>query len=100
MNLPDCNECRAMVADYIKAYRALVQEMLESRLGTDKEFAQAWHRARRLRTEEDVVLAEQLFPAVRFNSTPGVRHALGRIFAHETRTGHKARLVLRHFGGK
>jgi hypothetical protein len=98
MSLPECNECRAIVADYIEANRALAQEMLESRLGRDEEFAQAWHRARKLRTEEDVVLAEELFPAIQFNFSPGVGRALNRMLAHEARTGHKVRHVFRQAG--
>ena len=104
MSLPDCDECRAIVADIIAASRALAQEMLESRLGSDKEFAQAWHQARMLRTEEDVVLAEELFPAIQFNSSTRVRLAFSRMLAHEVRTGHKVRhvfhkgsFVQRHF---
>jgi hypothetical protein len=95
MSLPECDECRAIVADYIAANRALAREMLESRLGSDKEFAQAWHQARKLKTEEDVVLAEELFPAIRFNSSPRVGLALSRMLTHEVRTGHKVRHVFR-----
>jgi hypothetical protein len=69
--------------------------MLESRLGSDKEFADAWHQARKLRTEQDVVLAEKLFPATQFNSSPKVGLALSRMLAHEARTGHKVRHVFR-----
>jgi hypothetical protein len=69
--------------------------MLESRLGSDKEFAQAWHRARKLETEEDVVLPEKLFPAIQFNSSARVGLALSRMYAHQVRTGHKVRHVFR-----
>lgn len=95
MNLLECNECRAIVAGYLSAYRALAREMLESRLGSDKEFADAWHQARKLRTEQDVVLAEKLFPATQFNSSAGVGLALSRMLVHEVRTGHKVRHVFR-----
>jgi hypothetical protein len=95
MTLPECNECRAIIADYIAANRALAQEMQESRLGSDKAFAQAWHQARKLRTEEDVVLAEELFPTIQFASSSKVGLALSRMLAHETRTGHKVRRVFR-----
>jgi hypothetical protein len=95
MNLPECSECRAVVAEYVLANRELAQEMRESRLGSDKEFSQAWHRARRLRTEEDVVLAEELFPAIQFSSSQRVGRALGQMLAHETRTGHKVRRLFR-----
>jgi hypothetical protein len=95
MRLLGCDECRAIVADYIAANRALAREMLESRLANDKEFAQAWHQARNLKTEADVVLAEKVFPAMRFNSSPRVGLALKRILAHEVRTGHSVRRVFR-----
>jgi hypothetical protein len=94
LNLLECDECRAIVADYMAANRALAREMLESRLGSDKEFAEAWHQARKLETEEDVVLAEELFPAIQFNSSPRVHVALSRMLAHEVRTGHKVRHVI------
>jgi hypothetical protein len=94
MSLPECDECRANIADYISAGRALAQE-LESRLAGDKEFAQAWHQARKLETEEDVVVAEKLFPAIRFNSSPKVGLALSRMYAHQARTGHMVRQLLR-----
>jgi hypothetical protein len=69
--------------------------MLDSRLGSDREFARAWHQARKLRTEEDVLLAEELFPAIQFHSSPKVGLALSRMLAHEARAGHQARLALR-----
>jgi hypothetical protein len=95
MSLPECDECCAIVADCIAANRVLAREMLESRLGSDKEFAQAWHEARKLETEEDVVLAEELFPAIQFNSSSRVGLALSRMLAHEVRTGHKVRHMFR-----
>ncbi len=98
MSLPDCYECRAIVAGYIAARQALAREMRDSRLGSDKEFAQAWHRARTLRTEEDVVLAEELFPAIQLNSSTSVGLVLGRMFAHEARARHNIRHVLFHKG--
>jgi hypothetical protein len=91
MSLPECNECRAIVADYITTIRALAQEMHESRLGCDKEFAEAWHQARKLETEEDVVLAEELFPAIQFNSSRRMRLTLSRMLAYYARTRHKIR---------
>jgi hypothetical protein len=95
MSLPECDECRAIVADCIAANRVLAREMLESRLGSDKEFAGGWHQARKLETEEDVVLAEELFRAIQFNSSSRVGRALRRMLAHEVRTGHKVRNVFR-----
>jgi hypothetical protein len=95
MNLFECDECRAIVAGYLAAHRALAREMIESRLGSDKEFADAWRQARKLRTEEDVVLAEKLFPAIQFNSSPKVGLSLSRMLVHEARTGHKVRHVFR-----
>ena len=83
------------VADYLAAHRALVREMRESRLGRDEKLAQAWRQARKLRTEEDVVLAEELFPAIQFDSSALVGQALGRMLAHEARTGHQVRQMLR-----
>jgi hypothetical protein len=96
MSLSECDECRAIVEDYIAANRALAQEMQSSRLGSDKEFAQAWRQARKLKTEEDVVLAEELFPAIQFRSSPSVGLVFRRMLAHETRTGHKVRRAFRH----
>jgi hypothetical protein len=95
MSLLDCDECRAIVADYIAACRAIAREIRGSRLRSDWEFAQAWHQATRLRTEEDVALAEELSPAIRFNSSPEVGLALSRMLAHEVRAGHKIRHVFR-----
>ena len=95
MSLPECGECRAIIAEYVAANRALAEEMLESRLGSDEEFAQAWHQARKLKTEEDAILAEELFPAIQFRSSSGVGLVLKRMLAHETRTGHKVRRVFR-----
>jgi hypothetical protein len=47
-----------------------------------------------LRTEEDVALAEELFPAIQFNSSIRVGLALSRMLAHEVRApGHKIRHV-------
>jgi len=91
MSLPECDECRAIIADYIAASQALAREMHESRLGSDKEFAAAWHQARKLETEEDVVLAEELFPAIQFRSSPRMGVILSRVLAHYARTGHKIR---------
>jgi hypothetical protein len=68
--------------------------MLESRLGTEKEFAQAWRQARTLRTEEDVAFAEGLFAAIQFNSSHRVGLAFRRMLAHEVRTGHKVRHLM------
>lgn len=99
VSLPECDECRASIADYIGAWRALHREMHGTRLGSDKEFAQTWRQARRLGTEEDVVLAEELFPSIQFDSSHGVRLALNRMLVHEARTGHKARKVLREIRG-
>ena len=95
MSLPECDECRAIVADYMAANRALAREMLESRLGSDKEFAEAWHQARKLETEEDVVLAEELFPAIQFSSSPRMGLTLSQMLAHYARTGHKILHVFR-----
>jgi hypothetical protein len=69
--------------------------MGESRLGTDAQFAQAWHQARKLRTEEDVVLAEELFPAIQFTASSKVGLVLRRMLVHEARTGHKVRRFFR-----
>ena len=95
MSLPECDECRAIVADYIAANQALAQEMHESRLGSDREFAEAWHQARKLETEEDVVLAEELFPAIQFSSSPRMGLILSRVLTHYARTGHKILRVFR-----
>jgi len=100
MSLPECVECRASIANYIGAYRALARQMRGTRLASDKEFARAWHQARKLRTEEDVVLAEELFPSIQFNSSPRVGLAVNRMLAHEARTGHKVRSVIRQIRGK
>jgi hypothetical protein len=99
MNLPDCDECRASIADYIETWRAVYRE-LGTRLASDKDLAQAWHQTRRLRTEEDVALAEELFPSIQLNSSHGVGHALNRMLAHENRTGHKVRKALREMRGR
>jgi len=61
MALPECDECRAIINDYSEACRALAGEMIQSRLAGDQEFAQTWRQARRLKTEEDVVLAGKRF---------------------------------------
>jgi len=98
MNLPECDECRASIAEYIKAWRAVYQE-LGTRLASDEELA-AWRQARRFRTEEDVALAEELFPSIQFNSSHRVGHALNRMLAHEARTGHKVRKALREMHGR
>jgi hypothetical protein len=74
--------------------------MLGTGLANDNEFAQAWHQARRLRTEEDVVLAEELFPSIQFKSSHRVGLALNRMLVHETRTGHKVRKMLREIRGR
>ena len=95
MNLPECDECRAIVADYAAANQALAQEMHESRLGSNKEFAEAWHQARRQETEEDVVLAEELFPAIQFISSARMGLILNRMLTHYARTGHKILRVFR-----
>ena len=100
MSLPVCDECRASIADFIEACRALDREMLKTRLARDNEFAQAWHQARKLGTEEDVVLAEELFPSIHFNSSPGVGLALNRMLAHYSRTGHKVLSVIREIRGE
>lgn len=100
MNLPECDECRASIADYTEAWRALDQEMLGTRLASDKQLAQVWHQARRLKTEEDVVLAEELFPTIQFHSSHRVGLALNRLLLHEARTGHKVRKVLREILGR
>jgi hypothetical protein len=91
VTLPECDECRASIADYAESYRMLAREMAETRLGRDEQYAKAWHQARRLRTEEDVVLAEKLFPSIKFNSSARIGSALNRMLVHEARTGHKAR---------
>lgn len=95
MTLPECEECRARIRDYIEAHWTLAREMAETRLGSDPEYAQAWKRARRLRTEEDVVMAEEMFPSIKFQSSAGVGRAMRRMLAHEVRTGHKPRCWLR-----
>jgi hypothetical protein len=100
MSLPECDECRASIAVYVEAWRALNREMLGTRLAGGQELAQALHQARRLRTEEDVVLAEELFPSIQFNSSLGVRLALNRMLLHETRAGHKVRKFLREISGR
>ena len=100
MTLPQCDECRASVAGYVEAWRALDQEMLGKCLTSGQDLAQTLHRARQLRTEEDVVLAEELFPSIQFDSSHGVRLALNRMLAHETRTGHKVRKILRDISGR
>jgi len=92
MELPECEECRAILRDYRSAWRALAGEMGQSRLASDPEFRQDWLQARKLRTEEDVTLAEEVFPAIQFKSSPVVRLAIWRKFAHEARTGHKVEL--------
>lgn len=99
MNLPGCDECRASIVDYIEAWRALNLEMVGTRLASGQELAEAVRQARRLRTEEDVVLAEELFPSIQLNSSHTVRLALSRMLAHETRSGHKVRKVLREIRG-
>jgi hypothetical protein len=95
MNLPECHECRSIVIEFKAAIRALNGEMAQSRLGSDQEFAQAWRQARELKTEEDVALAEELFPAVQFNSSHKVGLVFRRMFTHEARTGHHLRRLLR-----
>jgi hypothetical protein len=95
MSLPKCDECRAIIADYIAAYEALAQEMLELYLGDDKELAQTWLQARELKNEEDVALAEELFPRIQFRSSSEMRLVFMRMLAHESRTGHEVRRMFR-----
>jgi hypothetical protein len=90
MTFPECEECRAIIAEYVAAGQQLAQEMRESRLGRDKEFAEAWHQARRLQTEDDVALAEELFPTIQLPSSARIRDIRGRMSLHSLRTGHKA----------
>jgi len=98
MNLPECEECRACITECVQAYQPLGREVLGTRLANDREFANDWHRARKLRTEEDVVLGEELFPSIRFKSSPAIGSARNRMLVHEARTGHKVRLVWRQLG--
>ncbi|SPE43590.1 hypothetical protein SBA3_980017 [Candidatus Sulfopaludibacter sp. SbA3] len=89
MGLPECEECRAILKDYWSAWRAVTEEMRASHPGTEKEFAQVLRQARMMRTEDDVVLAEKVFPAVHLKSSAKVGLAIGRKFAHQARSGHK-----------
>jgi hypothetical protein len=89
MSTRECDECRAIRQEYTDSYIAILREVAELLQSGDKESALAWIKARKLNTEEDVLLAEQLFPAVRLKSSQRVGDAIRRFRLHQARTGHK-----------
>ena len=92
MGTPECDECRAVHQEYTDACVAILRELAELLQSGDKESTLAWLKARKLNTEEDVLLAEQLFPAVRLKSSKRVSDAIRRLRLHQARTGHKPSL--------
>ncbi len=89
MSMPECDECRAIRQEYTDAYLAVAREVAESLESGDKELAEAWLKARRFLSEEDVILAEQVFPTVRLKSSVPFSLAIRRQLIHHARTGHK-----------
>ena len=89
MSTPECDECRAIRQERANAYIAMAREIAESLQSGDKELVQAWLKARWLRTEEDVLVAEQVFPAIPLKSSERVRLGIQRQQMHYARTGHK-----------
>jgi hypothetical protein len=92
MSTPECDECRAIRQEYTDACIAILRDVAELLQSGDKESTLAWLKARKLNTEEDVLLAEQFFPAVRLKSSQRVGLAIRRILLHQARTGHKLSL--------
>ena len=89
MDFSACAECREIIEHYREACRSVAGEMSGSSLFNDDEFAQTWRQARRLETEEDAILACQVFPALQFKSAGTVGAAIRRKLTHEARSGHK-----------
>jgi hypothetical protein len=94
MSTPECDECRAGRQEYTDACISTLREVTELLQSGDKESTLAWIKARKLNTEEDVLLAEQLFPAVQLKSSQRVRLAIGRLRLHQARTGHKPSFLM------
>ena len=61
MSTPECDDCRAFHQEYTDAYVAILREVAELLQFDDREPALALIKARKLETEEDVLLAEQFF---------------------------------------
>ena len=94
MSTSECDDCRAIRQEYTDAGIAILREVAGLLQSGDKESALALIKARKLETEEDVLLAEQLFPAVQLKSSQRVRLAIGRLRLHQARTGHKPNFLM------
>jgi hypothetical protein len=77
-----CDECRSIMQELSAAYR----EALAS-----PEIRDALIACRKMigGTESDVVDAEDAFAKARGKSSPRIRNAISRMYAHMVRTGHR-----------